>query len=808
MDAASTPTARTVEPAGRSRPGGRTVLALSAVAVALAAVVLVPGLAGYERYVITSGSMSGSYDRGSLVLAKEVPVGALRVGDVITYRPPPESGARGLLTHRIVRIARDGSGRRVFATKGDANAVADPWRFTLDGATQARASFHVPYLGYGLSALSDRDVRMLFIGLPALLIALSVLAGLWRDAGRVAAGTGAVAATTTRPPRRRRLPATIAVVAAGGLALAGATLTAAGFTAATANPGNAFAASPDWTPPSVALDDPGAHVRGTVSLTATASDALSGLASVKVQRRADGATSWTDVCTDTVAPYACSLDTAAGSTPDGLYDLRAIATDDGGNSATSAVRSTRVDNTVPSVSLDLAGALRAGATMASTSGDGVGSGVVSVRYEYAPAGTASWVHACTGTTSPYSCSFATAGVTDGQYDFRAIVTDAAGNQATSASSTRWIDNGAPTSVTMQDPGSPLVGSKTFSGGASDAASGVASVKFQYRVSGGSTWSDACTATSSPYSCSFDTATLADGVYDLRALATDAAGNQANSTVVASRQLDNNGPTVTIGLPGTHFGGTQTLTATASDGQGAGVASVKIQYRPNGGSTWTDVCTDTTAPYSCSLKTNQTSETGARVTPDGVYDWRAVAVDAVAHSTNSAVAAGTIDNVSPSGADVQAINQATTAGVIEPGDKVELTYTETMRASTILSGWDGGATPVTVRFLDAAGGDRVEVYDAANTTKLALIGTNRSVQLFADYVPSSGATFGATMVQSGSKVTVTLGSLTAGAVRSTPPPAGTMEWGPSNVATDLAGNQCNASTVFELILETGILDVEF
>jgi signal peptidase len=153
-----------------------------AACLALAAGVLVPALLGYQRYVITSGSMTGTYDRGSIVYARDVPTASLRVGDVITYRPP-RPAARGLLTHRIVWIGRDRSGARAFRTKGDANVAPDPWRFTLDHPTQARAAFHVPCLGYALAALSIRQVRMLAIGLPALLVALAVLARLWSQAG-------------------------------------------------------------------------------------------------------------------------------------------------------------------------------------------------------------------------------------------------------------------------------------------------------------------------------------------------------------------------------------------------------------------------------------------------------------------------------------------------------------------------------------------------------------------------------------------------------------------------------------------------
>jgi signal peptidase len=149
----------------------------------LAACVLVPALAGYQRYVITSGSMSGSYDRGSLMYAREVPTSSLRVGDVITYRPPGPTGKQGLVTHRISWIGEDREGARAFRTRGDANQVADPWRFTLVRRTQARAVFQVPHVGYALAVLADRRARMVLIGLPALLIAAGVLARLWRQAG-------------------------------------------------------------------------------------------------------------------------------------------------------------------------------------------------------------------------------------------------------------------------------------------------------------------------------------------------------------------------------------------------------------------------------------------------------------------------------------------------------------------------------------------------------------------------------------------------------------------------------------------------
>jgi signal peptidase len=155
-------------------------------AVIVAMLVLLPSLFGWQRYAIVSGSMTGTYDRGTLVLDEVVPVSDLRVGDVITYMPPSGAGPDHLITHRIASIGRDQAGARVFRTKGDANAVADPWTFRLNQPTQARVRFGVPHLGRALSALARRDVRMAIIALPALLIALSTLIALWRQLGDAA----------------------------------------------------------------------------------------------------------------------------------------------------------------------------------------------------------------------------------------------------------------------------------------------------------------------------------------------------------------------------------------------------------------------------------------------------------------------------------------------------------------------------------------------------------------------------------------------------------------------------------------------
>jgi signal peptidase len=161
-----------------ARRAGRVISALLVAAGLLFGVLLVvPSLLGWQRYVIVSGSMTGTYDRGSLVLDEVVPVRALRVGDVITYRPPRGAGPAGLVTHRIVSISPQGA----FRTKGDFNPAPDPWTFSLGAPTQARVKLGIPRVGFAVAALSDRRLRMLLVGVPAALIALMALAGLWKE---------------------------------------------------------------------------------------------------------------------------------------------------------------------------------------------------------------------------------------------------------------------------------------------------------------------------------------------------------------------------------------------------------------------------------------------------------------------------------------------------------------------------------------------------------------------------------------------------------------------------------------------------
>jgi hypothetical protein len=227
--------------------------------------------------------------------------------------------------------------------------------------------------------------------------------------------------------------------------------------------------------------------------------------------------------------------------------------------------------------------------------------------------------------------------------------------------------------------------------------------------------------------------------------------------------------------------------------------VLYQYKLSSGSTWTTACTASTTPWSCAW-----ASTGVA---DGSYDVRAIATDVAGlQTTSAAVNARIVDNSStPTGTDVQTANGGATAGKAEVSDSITFTFSEPIAPASILSGWDGTSTSVVVRIDDftTTPFDRLTVWNSTDAAQTALTAAN-GVRLGGDYVPASGVKFNATMVMSGSTVTVTFTSVRSGGVNATAALNGTMQWSPSASATDLAGHAVGTGVVNE----TGVSDKEF
>ncbi len=575
----------------------------------------------------------------------------------------------------------------------------------------------------------------------------------------------------------------------------------AAFTSTSTSTGTVRAAA-DWTPPTVTMVNPGSPIRDTVTISANATDAETGIANVVVQYLVAGGSAWTTICTDTTAPYSCAWDTKART--DGSYSLRAIATDNADYTTTSDTVSTTIANNFM-VALSNPGEVVRGSVPLTATLVNSGLALYTVRIEYALAGTGTWRTLCSPLLAPYTCNWATnvSPYVNDYYDLRAAATSNGTTTYSAVVSDVLVDNAAP-SVAMTDPGSPLSGFRTFAATANDAHSGVAQVTIQYASTGSSTWNTLCTTTNMPFSCRYDTARLIDGSYSFRAVAVDFAGNSTTSAAVTSRLIDNTVSSVSLEDPGAFITGTVPLTANAAST--AGVTSVRIQLAPAGTTTWTTVCTANVAPYAC----NWNSTTVA----NGLYDFRAVMVDGTTKETISAVVGSrTVENTPLRGADIQAVNGATTPGRMEAGDVINFTYTQQVNLATVSPNWNGSALAVSVRARDGGvlgWGTTDDTIDVLRTNSTVNLG---SVNLRQDYIRSGKTvTFAGTMTASTvtvdgvarTVITIVLGAPSGGNSLRTVTTAGFMVWSPNGAVSDMAGNRTSTAPT----TETGALDRDF
>lgn len=573
------------------------------------------------------------------------------------------------------------------------------------------------------------------------------------------------------------------------LATAGTTwFSGATFTSLTTTSSTVGAAA-DYKPPTVAVTSPGATVTGTVQVSATASDTASGVAQVVIEfASATGA--WTVLCSDTAAPYTCTWDTT--KVADGDYRLRATATDVAGFIAVSAIVTTRVANPATVVLSSIPAVVR-GTVPLSATVTGAGTRSVSSAFQFRLAGTTAWttVTGCaTVSGSSPTCSWNTGSMTD-VYEVRVLSTIGSGAATTTASAEQTdilVDNVLP-SVTVSAP-TPMSGTVQVSATATDEDSGVARVELSYRRQGTTAWIALCTVAADPYRCALNTTSLINGAtYELRAIAFDEAGNSATSPV-ESRQVVNGLAAVTITSPlsGDQVRGTTTVTVDANPPALVAVDRVVVEARLRGGA-YATVCTDTTAPYSCSWATS--------VLATGTYELRATMTYGLALTATSSVVTVGVDNTPLRALDVQGANGGT-LGRAGAGDTLTFTYEGAVDLTSIKAGWSGASTSLDVVLSDknvatATTTDRATFSVALGAVTFAqnYVRKNRSVTVASTMTASTTTVGGFTRTV----VVVSLGASASGDLVSSNT-AGAMRWTPSAAARSTNGTASSTTPVTE------------
>lgn len=120
----------------------------------VALILFMTGVFAYKPSAIMSNSMVPTFRRGCIVIVqKNVSPMDISIGDIIEYK-----GRDLVITHRVIAIdqATDGSGKRVFTTKGDNNPSADPEvnQDQVMGVIRAQ----IPYVGYPTVWLSELTI--------------------------------------------------------------------------------------------------------------------------------------------------------------------------------------------------------------------------------------------------------------------------------------------------------------------------------------------------------------------------------------------------------------------------------------------------------------------------------------------------------------------------------------------------------------------------------------------------------------------------------------------------------------------------
>ena len=80
----------------------------------------------YRMFTVASGSMAPEYNVGDVLIAKEKKPENIKVGDSLTYLGNQGTFAGKIVTHSVIRIEKDDTGKYIFHTKGLTNLVEDP----------------------------------------------------------------------------------------------------------------------------------------------------------------------------------------------------------------------------------------------------------------------------------------------------------------------------------------------------------------------------------------------------------------------------------------------------------------------------------------------------------------------------------------------------------------------------------------------------------------------------------------------------------------------------------------------------------
>ena len=111
--------------------------------------VLIPSVFSGSLAIVRSSSMEPAMRAGALAVMLPIDGGDVKVGDIIAFDPPWDSGSDVTVSHRVIGVLDNGQLR--FDTKGDALEGSDPYYVPAE-SVQGKVLFSIPYLGYAANS--------------------------------------------------------------------------------------------------------------------------------------------------------------------------------------------------------------------------------------------------------------------------------------------------------------------------------------------------------------------------------------------------------------------------------------------------------------------------------------------------------------------------------------------------------------------------------------------------------------------------------------------------------------------------------
>ncbi|MBV8236016.1 MAG: chitobiase/beta-hexosaminidase C-terminal domain-containing protein, partial [Acidimicrobiia bacterium] len=337
----------------------------------------------------------------------------------------------------------------------------------------------------------------------------------------------------------------------------------------------------------------------TKTVTLTPSDSGSGVAATYYTT--DGSTPTT----------SSSSGTSVTLSTDGVYTVKYFSVDNAGN--TEAVKTAgtaiHIDKTNPTpAALSLPSYIKNGQALTDAATDptvnGASSGVASVAYNYCSgvSCTPSTLIGSSSTGPNYSVTWSSQPA-DGTYRVQAVVTDNAGNTASSSIVSTTVDNTAPSggSVTYTNGYFTSASiSVTFSNG-TDSGSGINTATTQLQRASATLSGGTCgtfgsfsnigpAAPTSPYA---DTSVVGGNCYEYQYLVSDNVGNTTTYTSASVAKVDTTAPVFTVATSGANIyatgmtvwfnnpAGSRSFTVTASDPESEISGSPSFPAAPTG-----------------------------------------------------------------------------------------------------------------------------------------------------------------------------------------------------------------------------------